>query len=94
MFLIRAFLVALNEPWHGLAELELVARPGWRAWPPRLSHQPIFYPMLSLEYARKYPHSLHRGMVLEIAEGSRVVGYAEVLEVYNELLRDDAQLES
>jgi hypothetical protein len=37
----------------GLRELQLVARSGWRAWPPRLPEQPIFYPVLTLEYARK-----------------------------------------
>jgi hypothetical protein len=37
----------------GLRELELVAESGFRAWPPRLSDQPIFYPVLSVEYARK-----------------------------------------
>lgn len=37
----------------GLAELHLVAATGWKAWPPRLAEQPIFYPVLSLEYARK-----------------------------------------
>jgi N-acetylglutamate synthase-like GNAT family acetyltransferase len=36
----------------GLSELELVASLGWAAWPPRLPEQPIFYPVLSLEYAR------------------------------------------
>ena len=35
-----------------------------------------------------YPRTLHTGLVLEVAEGSRIVGYAEVLDVYNELLRD------
>jgi hypothetical protein len=37
----------------GLTELRLVAATGWTAWPPRLPEQPIFYPVLSLEYARK-----------------------------------------
>ena len=36
----------------GLRELELVAESGWRAYPPRLSWQPVFYPVLTLEYAR------------------------------------------
>jgi GNAT superfamily N-acetyltransferase len=36
----------------GLSELKLVAALGWIAWPPRLPEQPIFYPVLSLEYAR------------------------------------------
>jgi hypothetical protein len=36
----------------GLPELRLVAASGWREWPPRLAHQPIFYPVLTIEYAR------------------------------------------
>ena len=36
----------------GLRELELIAASGWRAFPPRLPAQPIFYPVLELEYAR------------------------------------------
>ena len=35
----------------GLRELELIAESGWRRFPPRLAFQPIFYPVLSFEYA-------------------------------------------
>jgi len=35
----------------GQAELELIRASGMRAFPPRLAHQPIFYPVLNLEYA-------------------------------------------
>ncbi|HEX6373566.1 MAG TPA: hypothetical protein VF006_31865 [Longimicrobium sp.] len=35
----------------GRAELELIEQSGWRAFPPRLAHQPIFYPVASEEYA-------------------------------------------
>ena len=35
----------------GAAELELIERSGWRAFPPRLPHQPIFYPVLDEPYA-------------------------------------------
>lgn len=45
-------LVQLFRP-TGLAELKLVAAAAWTAWPPRLPDQPIFYPVLTLEYARK-----------------------------------------
>lgn len=34
-----------------------------------------------------YPHSLKKGMVIRFQEGSRITGYAEVLEVYNDLLK-------
>src|SRR5690606_27426345 len=35
----------------GPVELELVRDSGWRAWPPRLRGQPIFYPVLNEDYA-------------------------------------------
>ena len=35
----------------GLTELELVRAADWLAFPPRLPHQPIFYPVLEEEYA-------------------------------------------
>jgi len=37
----------------GPEELELIRRSGLRAFPPRLAEQPIFYPVLSEEYALK-----------------------------------------
>jgi len=35
----------------GYAELPLIAASGFRAFPPRLPQQPIFYPVLDREYA-------------------------------------------
>jgi hypothetical protein len=35
----------------GQAELRLIAASAFRAFPPRLPHQPIFYPVLDREYA-------------------------------------------
>lgn len=35
----------------GPQELELVRATGYRAWPPRLPDQPIFYPVTNEEYA-------------------------------------------
>lgn len=35
----------------GQKELDLVATSGYRAFPPRLPDQPIFYPVLNREYA-------------------------------------------
>ena len=35
----------------GEAELRLIEGSGWRAFPPRLAHQPIFYPVLNEAYA-------------------------------------------
>jgi hypothetical protein len=37
----------------GPEELELIRRTGMRAFPPRLPEQPIFYPVLSEQYAVK-----------------------------------------
>ena len=37
----------------GLKELELIAASGWREFPPRLYWQPIFYPVLTHDYARR-----------------------------------------
>ncbi|SHL55487.1 hypothetical protein SAMN05444159_6191 [Bradyrhizobium lablabi] len=37
----------------GPDELELIRQSGMRAFPPRLPEQPIFYPVLSEEYAVK-----------------------------------------
>lgn len=37
----------------GRAELTLVEQSGWKAWPPRLPDQPIFYPVLTFDYAEK-----------------------------------------
>ncbi|MGL6074437.1 MAG: ADP-ribosylation/crystallin J1 [Fimbriiglobus sp.] len=36
----------------GLRELELIAESGWREYPPRFVWQPIFYPVVTREYAR------------------------------------------
>jgi len=37
----------------GLKELELIADANWKAFPPRLEWQPIFYPVLNKEYAEQ-----------------------------------------
>jgi hypothetical protein len=55
----------------GQAELELIQATGYRAFPPRLPAQPIFYPVLDEEYAvqiardwnTKDPASGHVGYV-------------------------------
>ena len=46
----RGDTVRLFRP-TGPEELALVEKSGWRAWPPRLPDQPIFYPVLNREYA-------------------------------------------
>ena len=37
----------------GLRELELIAQTEYKAFPPRLPEQPIFYPVLTREYAEQ-----------------------------------------
>lgn len=37
----------------GIKELELIARAGYRKFPPRLPEQPIFYPVLNFAYAEQ-----------------------------------------
>jgi len=44
--------VTLYRP-VGPAELELIRERGMRAFPPRLPDQPIFYPVLTEDYARR-----------------------------------------
>ena len=44
--------VTLYRP-VGKAELDLIRASGWRAFPPRLPHQPIFYPVLTESYAHQ-----------------------------------------
>ena len=43
-------LVTLYRP-VGPKELELIAASGFHEFPPRLAHQPIFYPVLNEDYA-------------------------------------------
>ncbi len=35
------------------AEWDLVEQSGFKAWPPRLYYQPIFYPVTNIGYARR-----------------------------------------
>lgn len=44
--------VTLYRP-VGAKELELVRESGWRRFPPRLPEQPIFYPVVQEEYAKR-----------------------------------------
>jgi hypothetical protein len=37
----------------GVSELALIEQSGWKKYPPRLSWQPIFYPVLNFEYAEQ-----------------------------------------
>jgi hypothetical protein len=44
--------VVLYRP-VGQKELDLIRESGWTAFPPRLFHQPIFYPVTNEQYARE-----------------------------------------
>ena len=46
----NAAAVTLYRP-VGQQELDLIQASGWRCFPPRLAHQPIFYPVLTEDYA-------------------------------------------
>lgn len=59
--------VTLYRP-VGPKELELIAASGWRAFPPRLPEQPIFYPVMNEEYAIKIARDWN-----VVANGSGVV---------------------
>lgn len=68
----------------GPEELALVEASGWRAWPPRLPDQPIFYPVLNEDYATRIARDWNVP-----ASG---VGYVTRFEVATEFLdRYDVQ---
>ncbi|HZL88674.1 MAG TPA: hypothetical protein VFB96_09905 [Pirellulaceae bacterium] len=66
----------------GLRELELIAASDWRAFPPRLPHQPIFYPVLTQVYAQaiaqnwntKDPNSGYAGFVTRFEVSDEFAG--------------------
>lgn len=58
----------------GIKELELVARADFRAFPPRLPEQPIFYPVLYREYAEHIARAWN-------AAGSSGAGFVTQFEV-------------
>jgi len=63
----------------GQRELDLIAASGWRAFPPRLPQQPIFYPVLTEEYATKIARDWNAKDVV-----SGFVGYVLRFEVASE----------
>jgi hypothetical protein len=81
----------------GLAELELIAASDWTAYPPRLEHQPIFYPVLNFKYASaiannwntKDAASGHCGFVTEFDFADEFVARYDVQTVGD---RDDVEL--
>jgi hypothetical protein len=60
----------------GQKELDLIERSGWRRFPPRLEWQPIFYPVLSEEYATRIAREWNTK-----DEANGAVGYVVRFEV-------------
>src|SRR5262249_5086625 len=65
----------------GQAELDLIAVSGYKAFPPRLPEQPIFYPVLTREYAEQIARDWNTQ-----DERSGFVGYVTEFEVDAEYL--------
>jgi hypothetical protein len=69
----------------GVAELELIAAAGFRRFPPRLPEQPIFYPVLTEEYAIRIARDWN-------AQEPSGIGYVTRFEVHEPFLsRYDVQ---
>lgn len=60
----------------GQKELDLIAEAGFRAFPPRLERQPIFYPVLNEEYAAQIARDWNTK-----DEASGYVGYVTRFDV-------------
>jgi hypothetical protein len=71
----EATTITLYRPVGG-HELELIRQSGFRAFPPRLPGQPIFYPVLNREYAQQ----IAREWNTRDAQGG-FVGYVTRFEV-------------
>ena len=65
----------------GQAEYDLIRASSFRAFPPRLSHQPIFYPVLSEAYATQIARDWNQN-----DESSGFAGYVLRFHVRSEFL--------
>ena len=65
----------------GQAELDLIAASDFTAFPPRLEHQPIFYPVLNFEYAEQIARDWNTR-----DEASGFIGYVLQFELQTEFL--------
>jgi hypothetical protein len=65
----------------GQAEMELIEASSWKAFPPRLFHQPIFYPVLTEDYAIRIARDWNTG---DAASG--FVGYVTRFHVRTDYL--------
>ena len=66
----------------GQAERDLIAQSGWKEFPPRLSWQPIFYPVLNRDYAEQIARDWNTK-----DKASGFVGYVTRFEVDAEFAR-------
>lgn len=60
----------------GQAELDLIAAADYRAYPPRLPQQPIFYPVLNERYAREIAEKWNKK-----SADSGYAGYVTTFEI-------------
>lgn len=60
----------------GQAELDLIAAADYRAYPPRLSEQPVFYPVLNERYAREIAEKWNKK-----SADSQYAGYVTTFEI-------------
>jgi len=77
----------------GERELALVRATGWRAFPPRLAAQPIFYPVLEQQYAVQIARDWNTrdgrtGYVLRFAVDSAYLGQFPVRTVGSRIHRE------
>jgi hypothetical protein len=87
--------VVLYRP-VGQQELDLIQQSGWRRFPPRLDWQPIFYPVLTEDYAIRIardwntrdPNSGHVGYVLRFRVRSEYISRFEAHEAGGRELRE------
>ncbi|MDQ1490835.1 MAG: hypothetical protein QOJ23_3349 [Actinomycetota bacterium] len=80
----------------GAIELDLVEESGWRRFPPRLPSQPIFYPVLTEDYATRIARDWNTkdeanggvGYVLRFAVDDDFLGRYEIHEAGGRELRE------
>jgi len=65
----------------GQGELDLIEETKWKAFPPRLEGQPIFYPVLFREYAQQIARDWNTG-----DPNSQFVGYVTEFDVQTTFL--------
>ena len=77
----------------GPEELELIRLNEWKAFPPRLPGQPIFYPVTNEEYATQIARDWNvrdsgAGYVTEFAVGSEFLTRYEIQQVGGQLHKE------